>query len=339
MSTAPRIRSPRLRSPRLRISEDLETRSAIDEFYNTFLADVYEKLLHSKQHHSPIGEVMEDLFLSLSELRQQASPEDWTALVEKCRRHPACALLHEDPFTFRAYSKPRGYAGDAVLMDYIYSREEMWELPPASELGARMFDFTTSAPASEGVRARRGFVADLLDNLVADQGRMRVLSVAAGHLREAAISAAVRRRRFERFVALDADATSLEEIKRSYGKFGVETILARVGRLIDSRLSLGQFDLIYSLGLFDYLQQRLGQRIVARLFDMLRPGGRVLVANFLPSVRDIGYMEAFMDWHLIYRTRQEMIDLIDELPQSKIKNVQLFAEENQNIIFVMVTRS
>jgi hypothetical protein len=72
---------------------------------------------------------------------------------------------------------------------------------------------------------------------------------------------------------------------------------------------------------------------------MLRPGGKVVVANFLPSVRDIGYMEAFMDWHLIYRTRQEMIDLIEELPQSKIKNVQLFAEENQNIIFVMVTRS
>jgi extracellular factor (EF) 3-hydroxypalmitic acid methyl ester biosynthesis protein len=330
---------PRAQSHRLHLSQDLETRIAFEDFCDTFLTDVYGKLSRSQEEETPIRDVMEDLFLSLSEHRQQCSRDDWNALVDKCRRHPVCKLLHEDPFTWRAFSKPRGYAGDAVLMDYIYGREDMCEQPTATPLGTQLFEFTTGAPASEGVRARRGFVADLLDNLVADQLKMRVLSVAGGHLREAGLSSAVRRRRFERFVALDADKTSLEEVKRCYGKFGVETVLARVGRLIDTRLGLGQFDLIYSLGLFDYLPQRLGQRIVSRLFDMLRPGGKVLVANFLPSVRDIGYMEAFMDWHLIYRTRQEMIDLIDELPQAKIKNVQLFAEENQNIIFVMVTRN
>ena len=224
-------------------------------------------------------------------------------------------------------------------MDYIYGREEMWELPTATPLGYSHFDYTT------GARRRKEYV--LVE--VSSPTCWIIWSPISRKCESFRCGRDIFAKPDCRPLCGVADSsgsslwmpirTALEEVKRCYSKFGIETVLARVGRLIDTRLGLGQFDLIYSLGLFDYLPQRLGQRIVARLFDMLRPGGRVVVANFLPSVRDIGYMEAFMDWNLIYRTRQEMIDLIDELPQSKIKNVQLFAEENQNIIFVMVTRS
>lgn len=334
MSTVPRNRA---HQPRL--GRQFENHKARGDFYDEFLSDVHHKLLHSDAQTEVVHDIMEDLFLSLREHRQNCTHDEWRAVVDCCRRHPLCAITHQDPFTYRAFAKPRGYAGDAILMDYIYGREEMWPAPPMTPLGASIFEYTTRAPAAEGVRARRGFIADLFDNLVAERTGLRVLSIASGHLREAALSSAVRRRRFERFVALDGDATTLDEVKRCYGNYGIETVLARVGRLVDTRFGLGQFDLIYALGLFDYLPQRLGQRIVGRMFDMLRSGGQVVLANFLPTIRDIGYMEAFMDWQLIYRTRQEMMDLINELPQSKIKYIQLFAEENQNIMFVIITRS
>ena len=32
----------------------------------------------------------------------------------------------------------------------------------------------------------------------------------------------------------------------------------------------------------------------------------MLLANFLPSLRDIGYMEAFMNWPSIYRSAEEL---------------------------------
>lgn len=329
---------PRNRHHRSHLGSDFIVHREFGGIQDGYLTDLHDRLLESDGHSERVEHVMEDLFLSLKERRYQSTPEEWKSLIQQYRAHPLCALVHQDPFTYRAFSKPRGYAGDAVMMDYIYGREECWPTPPATPLGQQIFDYTTRAPASEGVRARRGFIADLLDNLAAEHSGAHVLSIASGHLREASLAAAVRRRRFGRFVALDADSTSLEEVKKSYGPFGIETVAARVGRLIDTRLGLGQFDLIYSLGLFDYVPQRLGQRIVSRLFDMLRPGGCVVVANFLPHIRDIGYMETFMDWQLIYRTRHEMIGLIEEIPQSKIKTVKLVAEENQNIIFVMVTR-
>ena len=164
------------------------------------------------------------------------------------------------------------------------------------------------------------------------------MAIAAGHLREANLSTAVRRKRIGRFVALDSDPVSLQEVDRAYGSYGVETVPSSFAVLITNRLKIGKFDLIYSTGLFDYLSQNTGRRLVTTMFDMLKPGGELVVANFLPGIRDIGYMEAFMDWKLIYRRRQEMVDLTAEINESEISHLALFAEENRNIIFLRVAK-
>jgi len=62
---------------------------------------------------------MGSLRTSLHQRRSQLPPGEWQAIGEEARRHPLHKLLLESPFTRRAYDKPRGYAGDAVLMDLI----------------------------------------------------------------------------------------------------------------------------------------------------------------------------------------------------------------------------
>ncbi|MBV9124017.1 MAG: methyltransferase type 12, partial [Planctomycetes bacterium] len=109
-------------------------------------------------------------------------------------------------------------------------------------------------------------------------------------------------------------------------------------QLLSGKIELGTFDLVYSTGLFDYLQAAAAQRLVTNMFQKLRPRGKVMVANFLPGVRDLGYMESYMDWYLIYRTRQEMIEISLGIPQSDIRDIRIFTEENENIIFLEITR-
>ena len=282
---------------------------------------------------------MDELFHGLEAQRRAVAPAEWQACIEACHRHPIRHLVHQDPFTYRAYAKPRGYAGDAEMLDFIYGREEGWSPPLATPLGQQIFDYTTQAPAAEGVRARRAFIAALIDRMAAEDRNLEILSVAAGHLREASLCATVKRRRFRRFLALDTDGISLGEVQRSYGRYGVEVVAANVRRLIARKLALGHFDLVYSTGLFDYVGPAAGRRLVAVMFDLLKPAGRLVVANFLPGIRDRGYMEAYMDWRLVYRTRHEMVDITMEIPQRLIRDITLFAEENQNIIFVQVRRS
>ncbi len=286
-----------------------------------------------------VWEAMEQLCCGLQAQREALSAEAWARQVERCLHHPLRELLHQDPFTWRAFSKPKGYAGDAQLLDFIYGREEQWPVPEGtSPLGRAIFDFTTAAPACSGVRARREFIANLLDQLPEEVRRPSVLSVAAGHLREALLSAAVKRRKLGRYVALDADADSLEEVKRCYGFYGVQTVATTIRHLLTGKVQLEPFDLVYSTGLYDYVPQAVARQLTAALFRLVGPRGRLLVANFLPGIRDVGYMETYMAWSLIYRTRQEMLDMADLIPEAEVRDIRLFSEDNLNILFLQITR-
>ena len=100
-----------------------------------------------------------------------------------------------------------------------------------------------------------------------------------------------------------------------------------------------EFDLVYSTGLFDYLNPRTGRRLVTGMFQLLRSGGSLIVANFLPGVRDIGYMETYMGWKLIYRTPEQMQSLADEIPRAQIAAGRVFWDEHHNIVFLSLTRT
>src|SRR5262249_32038297 len=109
-------------------------------------------------------------------------------------------------------------------------------------------------------------------------------------------------------------------------------------QLLSRKIQLGQFDFVYATGLFDYMALAAAQRLTWRMFQMLRSRGRLLVANFLPGIPDVGYMEAYMGWKLRFRTRLQIMELSAKIPQSKIHAIHITAEENQNIIFLEITR-
>jgi extracellular factor (EF) 3-hydroxypalmitic acid methyl ester biosynthesis protein len=286
-----------------------------------------------------VTESMDRLLPLLQERRLRLTAGAWDEVVQQCLRHPLREVLHQDPFTERAFTKPRGYAGDAVLLDYIYGREEGWPVPAAaSELGQHLFEYTTGSSACEAVRARRGYIANLLDQLAEEVARPHVLAVAAGHLREALLSAAVKRRKLGRYVAVDADADSLAEVQHCYSTYGVKTVASSIRQLLTHKLDLGTFDLVYSTGLFDYVPAAAAQRLTSALFQMLRPRGRLVVANFLPGIPDVGYMECYMGWKLLYRSRLQMVGLSTGIAEAEIRDLHIFAGENQNIIFLQVTR-
>ncbi|WP_442509594.1 class I SAM-dependent methyltransferase [Novipirellula sp. SH528] len=322
--------------------QTIETSSSQQKNTTAYLKELLDHV-HSVLS-SPVAEtgVIENavdvLFHELRDIRHESSKDQWAEFIKVGRAHPVCPLVHQDPFTSRAFNKPRGYAGDAVMMDYIYGREEDWQRPEASHVGSAVFNYTTSAPASAGVRERRCYVAELLDNIARQRSGQEVLAVAAGHLREAGLSLAVRRNRFNRFVAMDADAESLEEIENRYGRYGIEPVTANIRQMLTGNLDLGSFDLIYTTGLYDYLADSTAMRLTANLFDCVRPGGKLVIANFLPEIRDVGYMEMFMDWHLIYRSRGDMLKLADKIVQSTVEEIRVVAEVNENVVVMEMTK-
>ena len=98
------------------------------------------------------------LFEGLRELRSAASTGEWPGLREQIQSHPVRALIHEDPMTRRSFEKPRGYAGDAVLLDYIYGEPVAGAERPSKRAVAALNMMKVSGatpPATSASRAIR----------------------------------------------------------------------------------------------------------------------------------------------------------------------------------------
>ncbi len=282
---------------------------------------------------------MFDLFSGLYSLKSSATPEAWKSIVEQTVNHRVRELIHQDPFTGRSFAKPRGYAGDAVLIDYIYTRNpNLVGTEQATELGKLIFKYTTEAPAAAGVRTRRDLMAAIIDETCGVLEHPTMLSVACGHLREAALSRSVPAQDGGRFVALDQDELSIDVVKETAEAHRVVPVVGSIKALFRGELADERFDLIYSTGLYDYLDERIATKLTSRLFDMLNPGGRLVIANFVPEIWCAGFMETFMGWSLIYRNAEQMLGLTSSLPQEDVLSRRTFNEKNANIVLLDVRR-
>jgi extracellular factor (EF) 3-hydroxypalmitic acid methyl ester biosynthesis protein len=303
----------------------------------TRLLDVVLDQLHCSDTR---WDAMEMLFSGLAEIRHTAEPEEWQRFIaETCVNHPLCQALYQEPITFRSATKPRGYAGDALLLDLIYQEPSAASLlKESSDLGKDLYKYMIQAPAARAVRLRRDLIAGTIDEVANEVSAAEVLSLACGHLREIHLSEAFEQGRVQRIVGLDHDKETIAYGTEQLAPLGVQLVHGNALHLLKGRFELGTFDFIYASGLFDYLSQSLAQKLAEVMFGMLKPGGRMLIINAVPGMRDTGYMDSFMDWRLIYRDLDELIDIAAALPRDEIAERDVFMEDNQNWAFLQIRK-
>ena len=296
-----------------------------------FIDDAKSNLSDSNIRHYIRGIVS-----GLEQMRRESTPAYWRKLAPAMRTHPALQLAYKCPFTRHGAARPFGYPGDATLIDHIYGYVE----PPAEPDARQLYAYTTTTAASRAVRFRRGVMANYIDDALNWHGNeTAIFSVACGHLRELDLSIACRRIRPARFIALDQDEPSLAKVREQYAGLGVSTVPASVAEIIAGKRSYQNMDLVYSSGLYDYLNQKLSIRLTQKLFSMLAPGGKLVFVNFLPDIRDAGYMEAVMDWWLIHRGEEAMLDILNGLPGAEVASHHQFTDPDRNVSFMEVVRN
>lgn len=268
----------------------------------------------------------------LRQLLGTMNDDEWrSTVVPLCRNHPIQRLLLEDPYTARAYLKPRGYAGDAVMLDYIYSA-----VPPTgtTAVGSSIFGGTTGLQNGRSVVARRDLLTRRIDETAKFRPEPKVLSLACGHLREAQYCNSVANRQISEFIAFDQDAESLSVVNQNHPDTAFRTVCGSVVDVLRRRVTFTDFDFVYAAGLFDYLTDSLARRLLTRMWEMVRPGGRVLIANFTPNNHGRGYMECFMDWTLIYRNEEALLNLLDPDKLGLITNQRVYPDAYNNVVYL-----
>lgn len=275
----------------------------------------------------------------LRQIKDQVSSADWLcAMIPAARAHPVSRLIAQCPLSEHARTRPRGYPGDAELLDLIYQHEAAGpKIEGASPVGRAIYDVTVAVSACESVRQRRRIIAAKIDDVCASNRGARILSVACGHLREAELSHALREGRQGALIAVDQDPLSLAEVQTYGGR--VEARRVTVRDLIVGSHDLERFDFIYAVGLYDYLQGSTAARLTRRLFGLLDGGGTLLLANFLKGIWEAPYMEAYMDWHLFYRSEAEIRGLLREISPPQLHSVTYWPDAAGCIGYVEAIRT
>lgn len=272
-------------------------------------------------------------FSSLNLARRALPRAEWLDAVEQIATpHPFTSIVMQDPMAQRALQKPRGYAGDAVLLDYLY-RLRRDDILQASEAARIVHQFLVEGPAPRAVRHRLGVLAEALGRVGRCKGR--ALAIASGHLRELAL--VPRDERPSHVVALDQDPESLAVVASSYPEVQVVARRGTVRDVLARRFASERFNLVYAAGLLDYLAQPVATMLASRMLELLSPGGTLLLANFTPDTPDIGFIEAMLDWHLVYRTEADMGALLEPALQKRsVATMRTWRDPDGCIVYLSV---
>lgn len=288
-----------------------------------------------------IPEAMTRLVHGLHRLRRRSSQQMWAMVKNDWMQHPLARIVHQDPLTSRCYRRPPGSPADSALIGFVHGEADaVADIAAASALGRAINVVTARSAIAVGLRERRRIVADFVDRTAQKTtDRISVLSLSAGHLREADCAQALAHDRVARWVALDHDRDNVVRLRDRFSGTAVEAVCGTPCGLVEDRYQLGRFDLISAAGLYDELDTAFAQRLTEVAFRMLKPGGTLLFSNIARGIGTDGYMETFMGWPLIDRDEKEMAKIWSGLPTEEIAVRWLFTDANQAMIYALIQKT
>ncbi len=280
-----------------------------------------------------------------------------TTLVESAQEYAArelMPLLDPCPMHKRAYDKPLGYAGDYKLM--LLGQDE--ELQGDSLYGCLLHHTVQNFGLGRAIVQRCHTAGRAVSAVVNQDKPTRIVSLASGPAIELKIFLAEhpQLKHEVELILVDQDLEALEIahsvlskeilkredghlIKLSCLHFSIGQIISPSGeserKLIENVLS--GVDLIYSMGLFDYLQRAVALKLMRNVYPLLVPGGRLYIGN-LERVSDCSWaMEYAVHWSLIYRSEAEMEDLAARL-RLPIGNVDVSRDASGHCLFLDIQK-
>ncbi|MGQ0544498.1 MAG: class I SAM-dependent methyltransferase [Betaproteobacteria bacterium] len=269
--------------------------------------------------------VWRNAFDCIAELTK--SPERMAA----AKRYTESLLTREllsAPIWRQAYTKPRGYCGDYVVMNHIYDGR------PLGETTFARLAHALAMRIGEFVRRRRDLVRAAIEDTMKRGCRdTTIMSLGCGPAREVADFAASGASEGApvTFVLVDHDEEALQFAGASIARAlrapgGHPRLRADLRKLSVLRLlrdvspaeAVGSADLIYSAGLFDYFSDRTCRLLATRLYEALRPGGALLLGNMKADTDMLWPLYLIADWSLQYRTAESVMSWAGELPGAEV---------------------
>lgn len=189
--------------------------------------------------------------------------------------------------------KPHGYAGDYEIIDRIYTRYV------SDKVHLSKWDvYAQKHSSAHAVRNRVEYLCRLLEKKQHAAPVLEVLNLASGPGRDMLKFFENNPEVQVHFDCIEQDQNAVNHAKALCKDFLHKTTF-HVKNALRFR-SDKQYDLIWSAGLFDYLDDKVFVFMLRKLGAMLAEGGEIAIGNFSTTNPGRPYMELF-EWHLNHR--------------------------------------
>lgn len=237
------------------------------------------------------------------------------AAVQQRFRDELAPWFNQSWFFERAKTKPRGYPGDFVMLTALYDEDVK------SEGIGRILDlYFLQADLARAVRTRLADVKQfVIEEVRKREDQVAILNVASGPGREYCgefkeISGQVT------LNCIDSDESALEHLQNNIDpkvaeKIELKCLVYNALKTKSAKLNLQNFgllDIIYSVGLCDYIPDHIMIKILEGWRESVAPGGVVYVA-FKDQYKYVASeYQWHADWHFYQRTEEDCLRLFAE---------------------------
>jgi len=230
-----------------------------------------------------------------------------------------------------AYHKPLGYAGDYQIIEKIYNYHTS-----SNPHLAKWDRFFHTQKAPKAVRNRLSFFLDQLWKTKRETpSTSHILNLASGPGRD--MYEALKVLGTEKFEidCVDQDAQAINYAKELCGDFlaHIHFTHKNVFRFSPTKT----YHLIWSAGLFDYFNDHIFKRTLARFFTLLKPNGKMVIGNFTVDNPSRGYMELFK-WDLFHRSKMHLRSLAQECGFAE-NQIRIEQEPEGVNLFLVITKN
>lgn len=230
-----------------------------------------------------------------------------------------------------AFHKPHGYAGDYEIIDRIYTS---WQSPIVY---LRKWDeFFHLQKAPQAVRNRKEYLIELINSIAEKKNELQILNIGSGPGRDMLEYFQQNNKSDVTFECVETDLKAIayaNSLCKPYSK-DINFIHRNIFRYKPNM----KFDLIWSAGLFDYIDDLKFIHLLKMLYAYTKEGGLIVIGNFSTSNPSKDYMEVIGEWFLNHRSKQQLIYLAKKAGIDK-SNIQINSEPLGVNLFLHINKA
>ena len=336
-------------------TEDREVSDKIESFFRRdvkwFIEDLIDLEQHIKNKTMPedaiqkkVDYISDEIVKKGDELEGQVKKGLLTKRIKEAFRFLTGHWIYKSKMMEMAFKKPQGYPGDYILIELIYDNQAI-----SKDIGLYYDKWFLDNTYAVAIRKRKEKMTELLRKTIMETAisQIDILNLAAGSCREInelfANPEIMGLKKKISFTCVDFDKEALEFSKnrlRPPENTRLAFLSEDIVNLIKNekwRERLSKQHLIYSIGLADYMPDRLLKAFIAFTFSLLHPAGRLIIANkdrdnYKPIPHDW-----FVNWVFEPRNVEDLTRLIED---SGISNYSLDMdwEDSNKIFFLTITK-